>query len=77
MGRKPIPRPGFLDTCDYPGYIEGERRWRNARGTLRYTWDDLHGEVEVFNTRGEHQGVVDAVTGRPVKPARKGRTIRV
>jgi len=48
-----------------------------TRGTLLYTWDGLHGEVEVFNTRGEHQGVVDAVTGSPLKPARKGRKIRV
>ena len=77
MGRKPIPRPGFLDTCDYLGYIYGQRRWRSPRGDLIYTWDSLHGEVEVFDARGEHRGVIDAVTGRPIKPARKGRRISV
>jgi hypothetical protein len=66
-----------LDGCEYLGYIHGARRWRNARGTLLYTWDSLHGEVEVFDTLGRHQGVLDAVTGQRIKPARKGRKIDV
>ena len=77
MGRKPIPRPGFLDTCGYLGYVYGARRWRSPRGGVLYTWDSLHGEVEAFNSRGEHLGVVDAMTGVPIKPARRGRKIRV
>jgi hypothetical protein len=77
VGRKPIPRPGFLETCNCLGQTYGERRWRNSRRTPINTWDGLHGEVEVFNERGEHQGAVDAVTGLPMKPARKGGTIRV
>ena len=76
MSRKPIPRPGFLDECDYLGYIYGQRRWRSPRGFI-CTWDSLHGEIEVFNARGEHRGVIDAVTGKPINPARKGRMIRV
>ncbi|MFL5282558.1 MAG: colicin E3/pyocin S6 family cytotoxin [Rhodopila sp.] len=77
MGRKPIPSPGFLDRCEYLGYIYEERRWRSRRDNLLYTWDSLHGEVEVYNSRGEHRGVLDAVTGEEIKPARRGRTIRV
>lgn len=77
MGRKPIPSPGYLDDCEYLGYIYGERRWRSRRGTYIYTWDSFHGEIEVYNARGQHRGAIDAVTGKPIKPARKGRTIRV
>jgi hypothetical protein len=73
VGRKPIPRPGFLDTCDYLGYIYGERRWRDANGDLIHTWDSLHGELEVFDTRGHHVGAADPVSGERIKPARQGR----
>jgi hypothetical protein len=77
VGRKPIPRPGFLDTCDHLGYISGERRWRDADGDLIYTWDALHGELEVYDLRGRHLGVADPVTGKRTKPALRGRRIRV
>jgi hypothetical protein len=42
-----------------------------------YTWDSLHGEVEVFTPRGDHKGVVDGVTGAWIKPARRGKKIGV
>jgi len=42
-----------------------------------YTWDSLHGEIEVFNKRGKHIGVVDAVSGELIKDAVKGRSIDV
>lgn len=77
MGRKPIPKPSFLDTCEYVGYVYGERRWRGTSDEFLYTWDALHGEIEVYNARGRHIGVADAVTGARIKPARKGRRIRV
>jgi hypothetical protein len=76
MGRVPIPKPGFLDRCTYLGYREGNRVWRDGDGSL-YTWDGLHGEVEMFNSRGEHLAALDAVTGRRINPPRKGRRIRV
>ncbi|MSP03523.1 MAG: hypothetical protein EXR07_21160 [Acetobacteraceae bacterium] len=76
MGRKPIPKPGFLDSLAYLGYIQGERRWRDTDGFL-FTWDGLHGEIEAFDPRGRHRGALDAVTGAAIKPSRKGRTIRV
>ena len=77
MGRAPIPRPGFLDCCEYLGYMYGERRWRDPISQRLLTWDGRHGEIEAFDHLGRHLGVLDAVTGEPVKPARKGRRIRV
>ena len=77
VGRKPIPKDGFLDICDYLGYIYGERRWRDPEGDFLYTWDGLHGELEVYDARGHHLGTADPVTGERIKRARKGRRIRV
>lgn len=71
----PIPTPSYLDTCEPLGFIYGERRWRDRFGRL-LTWDSLHGEIEVFNARGAHLGVLDYL-GRPIKPAKKGRRIHV
>lgn len=77
MGRKPIPRPSFLDTCDYLGYIHGERRWRTRDSDFLLTWDSLHGEIEAFNMRGRHVGVRDAITGDWIKGSVAGRRIDV
>lgn len=77
MGRKPVPKPSFLDSCRYLGFVSGERRWRGMDDDVIYTWDSLHGEIEAYNARGYHLGVIDALTGEPIKPARKGRRIRV
>lgn len=54
----------------------GEPRWRDRQGNI-YTYDGLHGEVEVFNRRGKHMAVVDIVNGRRIKPAVAGRKIDV
>ena len=59
--RKPIPIPSFLDRCEAIGAFGGEKRWRSADGKRLYTWDSLHGEIEVFDKRGNHLGAVDAV----------------
>lgn len=73
---KPIPDPSFLDNCERMNY-NGERRWRNADGSRIYTWDGLHGEIEAYNPRGKHVGVLDAMTGALIKGAVKGRKIDV
>jgi filamentous hemagglutinin len=55
-------------------------RWRGSirRGDNRYyTYDRLHGEIEVFNRRGEHIGVMDPITGAMISGAVPGRTINV
>ncbi len=73
--KKPVPC--YLDELEPFGVRGGEKRWRNSRGDRIYTWDDLHGEIEVFNSRGMHPGAADAITGKMVKPAVKGRRIDV
>jgi len=59
------------------GERHGEKLWRSADGDRLYTWDSLHGEVEVFNKRGRHLGAADAMTGRLIKDAVRGRRIDV
>jgi hypothetical protein len=59
------------------GAVNGEKRWRSAGGKRLYTWDSLHGEIEVFNARGQHIGVIDPVTGETIKEAVRGRKIDV
>ena len=74
---KSIPRPSILDDFEILGAFGGQRRWRSDGGKRLYTWDALHGEVEVFNARGKHLGALDPVTGALVKPAVPGRIIDV
>ena len=66
----------FLDGCEYIGFIHGQQRWKSRDRKRIYTWDALHGEIEVFNQRGRHLGVLDP-RGRPIKDAVKGRRINV
>lgn len=77
MSRKSIPNPCFLDNCTYLGAPHGEKRWRNEKGDRLYTWDYVHGEIEVFDKRGNHLGVLDPKSGVFVKPAVRGRKIDV
>lgn len=76
MGGKPIPKPSFLDDCDSLGAINGQKRWRSKDGDRLYTWDSLHGEIEIFNARGRHLGVI-CPQGIFIKEAVKGRKIDV
>jgi hypothetical protein len=71
------PKPCVLDEFEDLGFVRGNRVWRNQTADRLYTWDALHGEVEVFDKRGRHIGVLDAMTGQLIKPAKKGRTIDV
>ncbi|WP_088968368.1 colicin E3/pyocin S6 family cytotoxin [Vogesella sp. LIG4] len=73
----PIPHPSILDGCTHLGAFNGERRWRSTDGDRLYTWDSLHGEVEVYNKRGRHLGAADPVTGELIKEAVRGRKIDV
>jgi len=75
MAGKPIPNPSILDRCRVVG-VESQRKvYYDAQEDLYYTWDLLHGELEVFNKRGRHLGVVSPITGNLIKPAVKGRKI--
>lgn len=77
MPPKAIPKPSFLDTCVPLGAFGNQRRWRSQDGTRLYTWDSLHGEIEVFNKRGYHLGVIDPIHGHLIKDAVRGRKIDV
>ncbi len=56
---------------------QGGQRWRSPEADRYYEWDDLHGEIEVYDRRGNHLGAADAATGEVVKGPRAGRTIDV
>ena len=76
MAGKPIPKPCFLDDCDSLGAVNNIKRWRDKNGDRLFTWDSLHGEIEVFTKRGKHLGVMNP-QGEFIKDAIKGRTIDV
>lgn len=76
MGGIPIPKPSFLDECISVGAVNGQKRWKSQDLKRIYTWDSLHGEIEVFNKRGKHLGVLNP-QGELIKDAVKGRTIDV
>jgi hypothetical protein len=74
---EPIPTPSILDEKDHFGVRGGRKVWRSKDRQRYYTWDGLHGEVEVFNRRGYHLGALDPHTGELIKPAVKGRKLDV
>ncbi|WP_184879941.1 colicin E3/pyocin S6 family cytotoxin [Sphaerisporangium siamense] len=77
MAGVPRPSPCFLDKQVLLGARSGKQRWRNQDGSRLYEWDSLHGHIEVYNKRGRHMGVADAVTGMMVSGAVRGRKIDV
>lgn len=68
------PRPCFLDGME-KHIMDGETQIYKS-GDKYYSWDKLHGEIEVFNKRGRHIMVYDADENY-IKPAVKGRKINV
>ena len=68
---KGIARGKFL-----PGKLEEWKRL-TAEAMHIYTWDSLHGEIEVFDRRGHHLGAAHPVSGVLFKGAVKGRKIDV
>lgn len=70
-----MPRPCFIDSCEYYKMIGERKVWRSKDGMRFYTWDSLHGDFEVFNKRGRHLGSVDHFAGEIIKDAVKGRRL--
>lgn len=68
--------PDFLSELEKVNW-HGESRWTDRATGYIYTYDRLHGHVEVFNKRGRHVGVVDVQTGERIGEAEKGRTTSV
>jgi hypothetical protein len=77
MAGKPVPKGSILERFVSLKAIGGQKRWQSNQGDRLYTWDSLHGEVEVYNRRGRHLGALDPMTGKVIKEAKRGRTIDV
>ena len=60
---KVLKSPNFLDDCIYWKVVAGRKVWKSYDNKRLYTWDELHGEIEVFNSRGRHLGSADYLTG--------------
>lgn len=74
---KARPEPCYLDEKEAWGVRGGRKVWRDAVEDLFYTWDGLHGEIEVFNRRGRHLGAADPVSGVMIKEADRTRRLDV
>ncbi|MBH0176795.1 MAG: hypothetical protein HP491_02765 [Nitrospira sp.] len=72
-----MPRPSFLDDCEPLGAFSRQKRWRSKDRKRYYTWDGLHGEIEVFDKRGHHLGAIHPVYGYLIKDPVRGRKIDV
>lgn len=58
-------------------YRQGTRRSGSGRNTRYYEWDYQHGgEIEVYDSRGNHLGTIDPRTGEPAKGPVPGRTCK-
>jgi hypothetical protein len=77
MAGIPKPTPCHLDSLPKWRVIDGHQVWASPDGSRLFTWDSLHGEIEIFTRRGNHLGALDAVTGRLIKEAKKGRSLNV
>jgi hypothetical protein len=69
------PRGEFWEGLDS---YRGRTKTNGAGAGKRfYEWDFTHGDVEVYDSRGNHVGSADPNTGAIIKPAVKGRTINI
>jgi len=75
MPYKPVPKDCFIQELERYFY-KGRHIWISNDRKFRFTWDTLHGEVEVFSRRGRHLGVVDC-NRKLIGSAVKGRRIDV
>jgi len=77
MSYIPIPKPSILDNYEYLGRRNNQKLWRSHDKKRFFTWDQLHGDIEVFNKIGYHLGSIDPHNGNFLKEAVKGRRIDV
>ena len=69
------PTPCYIDQFPFFRVISGRKVYKGK--DRYYSYDEFHGEIEVFNKRGKHIGVIDSVTGEWIKDAVAGRKIDV
>lgn len=60
---KQRPKNCYLNDLEAYKVVNGQKIWRDSTNSRFYTWDSLHGEIEVFDKRGHHLGALDAVSG--------------
>jgi hypothetical protein len=77
MVGKPRPKPCYLDDVETCGAPDGRKRWRDRGRKHLYTWDHVHGHIEVFTMQGVHIGVMDAASGEFIGLPVPGRRIDV
>jgi hypothetical protein len=77
MAGIPQPKPCYLDEFQVWKTVDGRKVWRNHDGDRLYTWDALHGEIEVYNKRGRHLGALNATNGEFIKEPVRGRKLNV
>ncbi|WP_244639343.1 colicin E3/pyocin S6 family cytotoxin [Bosea sp. ANAM02] len=72
-----IPPPETL--VGLPGSVKekpkgnkSRKRWRLPNGDF-VEWDSQHGELELYDKRGKHKGVLDPRSGKQTKPPVPGR----
>ena len=65
----------MVDSYEYYKLIEGRKEYRSK--DRYYSWDEFHGEIEVFDKLGNHLGALDGTTGKKIKKARKERKLHV
>ena len=73
MPYKSKPKPCYIDRYEFYKVIAGRKVYRGS--DKYYSWDEFHGEIEVFDKRGYHLGALDAITGDKIKEAIKGRRL--
>lgn len=75
MGGIPRPKPSILDHLRVVGLEAGRKVYKDDVEGVYYTWDSLHGELEVFSKSGLHLGAASPTTGEIIKPPVRGRKI--
>ncbi|MEB8265353.1 SAR2788 family putative toxin [Mammaliicoccus sciuri] len=61
----------------YKSAKNGRKTSGSGKNKRYYEWDNTQKEIEVYNNKGEHIGVMDPLTGKMIKPAVKGRKIKL
>lgn len=77
MSGIPRPKDCFLNNKEKYKIIKGKQVWRSLDGDRYYTWDSLHGEVEVFDSQGWHLGSADPISESMIKLPKRGRRLHV
>ena len=73
--RNPSPQRGRKFDSAWKDQIRSSGEGRSKQ--RYYTGNYTHGDIEVFNRRGDHLATIDAIQGDRTKPPVSGRTLRV